>query len=143
MKKAVCCLLLVILSVTTTTAFADGSLEYLYYAKATSEVENVFKTYIEGLNEKIDDGIFLTEVEKALYFQYLKTLLELRATFALQHDASFSDEISYANSTMMANEILSDVLDSIQKRYEDEELSFEDAVENISPMFDMLLESLE
>lgn len=143
MKKAVCLILLVILSVTTITAFADGSLEYLYYAKATREVENVFKTYIEGLNEKIDKGTSLTEVEKALYFQYLKTILELRATFALQHDASFSDEISYANSTMMSNGILSDVLDSIQTRYGDGELSFEEAVENVRPMFDMLLESLE
>lgn len=143
MKKAVCLILLVILSVTTTTAFADGSLEYLYYAKATREVENVFKTYIEVLNEKIDDGTSLTEIEKALYFQYLKTILELKATFALQHDASFSDEISYANSTMTANGILSDVLDSIQTRYGDGELSFEEAVENVRPMFDMLLESLE
>lgn len=143
MKKAVCLILLVILSVTTTTAFADGSLEYLYYAKATREVENVFKTYIEVLNEKIDDGTSLTEIEKALYFQYLKTILELRATFALQHDASFSDEISYANSTIMVNGILSDDLDSIQTRYGDGELSFEEAVENVRPMFDMLLESLE
>lgn len=62
---------------------------------------------------------------------------------ALQHDASFSDEISYANSTMTANGILSDVLDSIQTRYGDGELSFEEAVENVRPMFDMLLESLE
>lgn len=143
MKKAVCLILLVILSITTTTAFADGSLEYLYFAKATREVESVFKTYIEELNDKIDDGTSLTEVEKALYLQYLKTILELRATFALQHDASFSDEISYANSTMTANGILSDVLDSIQTRYGDGELSFEEAVENVRPMFDMLLESLE
>lgn len=144
MKKISCGVLVVVLTLMAVAGLADGSSEYMYYAEATIKIEDLMEIFIGELNEKIDNNESLTEVEKTLYFQYLRTFLDLKEVYALQYDAISSNEITQSVSAQRSSlAIFSGMVDSAENKYTSGEATFEDAVNGMRPIIDTLLGSAE
>lgn len=143
MKKITCCVLVLVLSLMSVIAYADGLSPYMTYADATMKMEDLLEVFIEELNEKIDRGEALAEIEKALYFQYLRAYLDMKVIFALQCDAMTSGATDGGSAIADAISAFISMINSAESKYENGEATFEEAVVDVRTVLNPFWESAE
>ncbi len=132
MKKLVCVLLMVGILVGHAYAETD-SMTYFAHSKVTNEVASIMVEWIVSMNDRIDNGEILSDMEKQLYLEYVGCYYSLNKIGSLEI-ALASDNLEMFEMFSSSSGLISGAITSMIDSYEDGTYTFEEVYDRLSPL---------